>query len=295
MIEAPHFSSAGARKSADLALPEEFFDGTVNGPVMHEAVKVFLANQRQGTAATKTRGLVSGGNQKPWKQKGTGRARQGSIRAPNWPGGGKVFGPQPRDYRLGMPKKVKQLARKSALNARAAEGGLYVVERFEQQSPRTKELVALLEKLGVDGKKVLFLTHGVSEALYLSARNLAKVDVLPYSDASAYDIIWAEVVVVEEPALSGERAEPFVRTFVPAPKTTPEAAAPRPKKAVVKKAAARAAKADKAEKKATKKAAKPAAEKKAGKPKAGKKAAPKKAADKKPAAKKAAPKKKGGK
>src|SRR5512143_2865512 len=253
MIEAPHFSPAGARKSADLALPEEVFDGTVNGPVMHEAVKVFLANQRQGTHATKTRGLVSGGNQKPWKQKGTGRARQGSIRAPNWPGGGKVFGPQPRDYRLGMPKKVKQLARKSALNARAAEGALYVVERFEQQSPRTRELVALVESLGIAGKKVLFLTHGVSEALYLSARNLPKVDVLPHSDASAYDIIWAEVVVVEEPALSGERAEPFVRTFVPSPKTSPDAE-PRVKKAVVKKAAAKAAKADKAEKKTTKKA-----------------------------------------
>lgn len=295
MIEAPHFSPAGARKSAAFALPEELFDGTVNGPVMHEAVKVFMANQRQGTAATKTRAFVSGGNQKPWKQKGTGRARQGSIRAPNWPGGGKVFGPEPRDYRLGMPKKVKQLARKSALNARAAEGALYVVERFEQRSPKTKELVGLLETLGLGGRKVLFLTHGVSEALYLSARNLPRVDVLPFSDAAAYDVLWCEVVVVEEPALAGEPAEPLVRSFVPTVKTerpVREKQAAPPKRAAaaakVEKKATR--KAEKATKKSEKAGKKPAAKKTpAKKPAAGKPAA------KKPAAKKAAPKKKGGK
>jgi large subunit ribosomal protein L4 len=286
MIEAPHFSPAGAKKSGGYRLPAEFFDGTVNGPVLHEAVTVYLANQRQGTAATKTRGLVSGGNQKPWKQKGTGRARQGSIRSPLWPGGGTTFGPQPRDYRLSMPRKVKQLARRSALNARAAEGNLYVVERFEQQSPKTRELVGLLEKLGVADQKVLILTHGVSEALVLSARNLPRVDVLPYSDASAYDVLWATVVLAEEPALAGEPAQPFVRALVPGPKAVPAVREPKPKKAAVKKAAAKAEKTAKAEKKATKKAAqKPAAEKKA----------PKAKAAKKPAAKKAAPKKKGGK
>jgi large subunit ribosomal protein L4 len=288
MIEAPHFSPAGARKNAGFALPEPFFDGTVNGPVMHEAVKVYLANQRQGTHATKTRSLVSGGNQKPWKQKGTGRARQGSTRSPLWPGGGKVFGPQPRDYRLDIPRKVKQLARKSALNARAAEGNLFVVEQFEQQSPRTRDLVALLEKLGVAEQKVLVLTHGVSEALYLSARNLPRVDVLPFTDASAYDVIWAEVVVVEEPALAGEPAVPFVRSFTPAPK---QASEPRPARAAKPKAekpkAEQAAKPEKP--KAEKPVAKAKAAKKAVKPK-GEKAAPKAKA-----AKKAAPKKKGGK
>jgi large subunit ribosomal protein L4 len=296
MIEAPHFSPAGARKSAAFALPESFFDGTVNGPVMHEAVKVYLANQRQGTHATKTRSFVSGGNQKPWKQKGTGRARQGSIRSPLWPGGGKVFGPQPRDYRLDIPRKVKQLARKSALNARAAEGNLYVVERFEQQSPKTRDLVALLEKLDVAGRKVLVLTHGVSEALYLSARNLPRVDVLPFNEASAYDVIWAEVVVVEEPALAGEPAVPFVRTFTPSPKEAPAPRAARPAKPKAEKPkaekAAKAGKPARAERTATRakaaKAAKPKAEK-AAKPKA------QKAAPKAKAAKKSAPKKKGGK
>ncbi|MDH4131997.1 MAG: 50S ribosomal protein L4 [Gemmatimonadota bacterium] len=283
MIEAPHFSPAGARKSGAFPLPEAFFDGTVNRPVLHEAVTAYLANQRQGTAKTKTRSFVSGGNQKPWKQKGTGRARQGSIRSPLWPGGGKVFGPQPRDYRITMPRKVKQLARRSALNARAAEGSLYVVERFEQQSPKTRELVALLEKLGVAERKVLLLTHGVSEALVLSARNLPKVEALPYADAAAYDVLWAEVVIVEEPALAGESPVPFVRRFVPAPRDGAKAPAERP---------ARAAKAEKP--KAEKK---PVAKKAAAKPKAAK-AAPKakpKPAARKSAAKKPAGKKKGGK
>jgi hypothetical protein len=215
-----------------------------------------------------------------------------------WPGGGTVFGPQPRDYRLEIPRKVKQLARKSALNARAAEGNLFVVERFEQQSPKTRELVALLEKLGVGDRKVLVLTHGVSEALYLSARNLPRVDVLPFSDASAYDVIWAEVVVVEEPALAGEPAVPFVRSFTPVTRTAPAVRAPRVAKPKTEKPKSEKAvkaekkKSDKAEKTAAKaaKAAKPKAEKKAAKPKAVKKAAPKAKT-----VKKAAPKKKGGK
>ena len=108
MIEAPHFSSAGAKKKA-VQLPEMLFDGTVNEDVLHRAVVTYLANQRQGTHATKARAFVSGGNQKPWRQKGTGRARQGSTRAPHWRHGGIVFGPHPRDYRRGIPKKMRQL------------------------------------------------------------------------------------------------------------------------------------------------------------------------------------------
>src|SRR2546427_8215771 len=123
MIEAPHFSAAGAKKK-NVRLPETLFDGTVNEDVMHRAVVTFLSNQRQGTHATKTRRFVTGGNQKPWRQKGTGRARQGSTRAPHWRHGGIVFGPHPRSYRLGIPKKMRQLAKKSALNARAREGAL---------------------------------------------------------------------------------------------------------------------------------------------------------------------------
>ena len=209
MLEAPHYSSAGARRDAAFALPEDVFDGTVNEPVLHQAVKVFLNNQRQGTAATKTRSFVSGGNQKPWKQKGTGRARQGSTRAPHWRGGGTVFGPHPRDYRTEIPRKVKQLARKSALNARAREGALHVVERFAFRKPRTAQLAALLASLELEGRKALVLTAGTNSNVYLSGRNLPTVEVLPYAEASAYDILWSDAVVVEEGALTGVEPEPL--------------------------------------------------------------------------------------
>src|SRR6266542_5159027 len=160
MLEAPLYSAAGARQKAAFALPGDLFDGTVHEPVLHQAVKTFLGNQRQGTAMTKSRSFVSGGNQKPWKQKGTGRARQGSTRAPHWRGGGIVFGPHPRDYTTGSPRKVKQLARRSALNARARESGLHVIERLAFRTPKTKQMAELLAKLGVADRKVLVLTAG---------------------------------------------------------------------------------------------------------------------------------------
>jgi len=202
MIEAPHFSAAGAKKKA-VQLPEALFDGTVNEDVLHRAVVTYLANQRQGTHSTKTRSFVSGGNQKPWRQKGTGRARQGSTRAPHWRHGGIVFGPQPRDYRLGIPKKVRQLARKSALNARAREESLFVVDALAYEQPKTSVLAELLGKLGVAGKKVLVLTAGQEHAnnVYLSGRNIPKVHVMRFSDVTAYEILWSDAVVVELAAL----------------------------------------------------------------------------------------------
>lgn len=215
MLEAPHYSAAGARRSARFALPADYFDGTVNEPVLHQAVRAYLNNQRQGTHQTKTRGLVSGGNQKPWRQKGTGRARQGSIRAPHWRGGGTVFGPHPRDYRTGIPRKVRQLARRSALNARAREGALHVVERFAFQAPKTRQLVELLDKLGLGGRKVLILTAGHNPNLYLSGRNIPGVRVMRYADASAYDVLWSDAVVVEEGAITG--VVPEVEELPPAP------------------------------------------------------------------------------
>lgn len=284
MIEAQYFSAAGAKRSAAFELPTEFFDGTVNEPVLHQAVKVYLNNQRQGTAKTKTRSFVSGGNQKPWKQKGTGRARQGSTRAPHWRGGGVVFGPIPRDYRTDIPRKVKQLARKSALNARAREGALHVVERFAFRRPKTAQLAALLASLGLDGRKVLLLTAAANEPLYLSGRNIPTVDVMPYPEASAYDILWAEAVVVEEGALTGVVPEPLADE--PEEAVSPKA----PKRSAVK--AAKTAKTAKTAKKTEAKAAK----KSATKAKAAKKSSAK--AAKKPAKKPAAkpkPKKKGDK
>jgi large subunit ribosomal protein L4 len=272
MLEAAHYSAAGARHKSPFALPKDYFDGEVNEPVLHSAVRAFLNNQRQGTAATKTRSFVSGGNQKPWKQKGTGRARQGSSRAPHWRGGGVVFGPSPRSYETDLPKKVKQLARRSALNARAREGALHVVEAIAFATPKTSLLVELLGKLGIAETKVLVLTATHRPAVWLSGRNLPKVDVLQYTEATAYDILWADQVVIEEAALTGSEV-----VANPAAPVVVGKASKAAKKAPAKKV--------KAEAKAAKKAAKPKAERKA--PKA-------KAAAKKPVAKKAAPKKKKG-
>jgi large subunit ribosomal protein L4 len=275
MIEAPHYTSAGARNAAAFALPAEYFDGTVNEPVLHQAVRAYLNNQRQGTAATKTRSFVSGGNQKPWKQKGTGRARQGSTRAPHWRGGGIVFGPQPRDYTTAVPRKVKQLARRSALNARAREGALHVVERLAFRQPKTSQLAELIETLGLAGGKVLVLTAGHNPNAYLSGRNIPTVEVLSYADASAYEILWSDAVVVEEGALTGVAPEPLPEE----PEAETAAASERPTKRAARRAAAKPAKTS-----AKKSSARPA-----------KKAAPKTTAKKSSAkpAKKPAPKKKG--
>jgi large subunit ribosomal protein L4 len=207
MIEALHYSATGAKQKA-VRLPAALFDGTVNEHALHRAVVTYLANQRQGTHDTLTRSEVSGGNQKPWRQKGTGRARQGSIRAPHWRHGGIVFGPHPRDYRRGIPKKLRQLAKKSALNARARETALVVVDPLEYEKPKTKTLADLLAKLGVAEKKVLVLTAGAAAAhnVYLSGRNIPNVRVMRFADATAYEVLWSDTVVVELPALTGAEA-----------------------------------------------------------------------------------------
>src|SRR3954466_11471486 len=153
-LRASAFTAQGTSRDA-VALPETLFDGTTNVPVMHQAVKAYLANQRQGTASTKIRKYVTGGNQKPWKQKGTGRARQGSTRAPQWVGGGTVFGPTPRPYDEYVSRQVRALAKKSALNARANEGAIYVIDAFDFEAPRTSAILNLIGKLDVATKKVL--------------------------------------------------------------------------------------------------------------------------------------------
>src|SRR5437762_10477839 len=165
-FQAPAFTSKGTSRDK-VALPAPLFDGTVHMPAMHQAVKAFLANQRQGNAATKIRKYVTGGNQKPWKQKGTGRARQGSTRAPHWVGGGTVFGPIPRSYAQYVPRQVRALARKSALNARARENALFVIDRFEYDAPKTSRLQALVARLGLSDKKVLILTEGSKQNVFL--------------------------------------------------------------------------------------------------------------------------------
>src|SRR5215212_7757764 len=142
-FEAAAYTAQGTERER-VPLPADLFDGTVNVPVMHRAVKAYLANQRQGNAKTKKRGEVSGGNSKPWKQKGTGRARQGSTRAPHWVGGGTVFGPTPRSYAQYVPKKVRALARKSAFNTCAREHAIIIVDAFDFDAPKTSQLVSFL-------------------------------------------------------------------------------------------------------------------------------------------------------
>jgi large subunit ribosomal protein L4 len=248
----------------------------VNMPVMHQAVKAYLANQRQGNAATKIRKYVVGGNQKPWKQKGTGRARQGSIRAPNWVGGGTVFGPIPRSYAQYVPRQVRALARKSALNARARENAIYVIDLFDFDAPKTSRLKGLIDRLGATDQKVLILTDGVKTNVFLSGRNLPTVHVMPYSDVSTYHILWSDVVLIESGAL-GQSLDPIAE----------ERIAERPARVTKNAAVKKTTKAAAAP--AAKKAAKKAPAKKAAK--AAKKSSPKKAAPKKSAAKKSAKKK----
>ena len=280
-FEAAAYTALGTPREK-VSLPQATFDGTVNVPVMQQAVKAQLANQRQANASTKTRGFVAGGNQKPWKQKGTGRARQGSIRAPNWPGGGTVFGPHgDRNYSQALPKQVRALARKSALNARARENAVLVIDQFAYDAPKTSQLHQLLARLGVAHQNVLILTDGVKPNVYLSGRNLPQVRVMPYSDASTYDLLWSDVVLVEASAIGqtlapvAEKAVEKVKVKKTGTPKTPKArkAAETSKKATAKKAAVKKAPAKKAP--AKKAAAKPAAAKKA------------------PAKKAAAPKKKG--
>jgi large subunit ribosomal protein L4 len=205
-FQAPAFTAKGTSRDR-VALPSELFDGTVHMPAMHQAVKAFLANQRQGNASTKIRKYVVGGNQKPWKQKGTGRARQGSIRAPHWVGGGTVFGPKPRSYAQYVPRQVRALARKSAFNARARENAIVVIDVFDFEAPKTKLMTALVDRVGGTEKKVLVLTHGAKPNVFLSGRNLPNVHVMPYSDVSTYHILWSDLVVIEESALNGETAD----------------------------------------------------------------------------------------
>jgi large subunit ribosomal protein L4 len=272
-VSVPVYSAYGTARE-NVALPAELFDGTVNVPVMHQAVKAYLANQRQGNAATKTRRWVTGGNQKPWKQKGTGRARQGSIRAPHWVGGGTVFGPIPRSYAEYVPRQVRALARKSAFNARANEGGIIVIDSFTYDAPSTKRLVALLDSLEVADKKVLILTDGVKQNVFLSGRNLPAAHVMPYSDVSTYHLLWSDVVLIESSAI-GFSMQPLGETPPAIERKTPVRSVPAVTKSAKKPAKAKdAAKTTKAagakaEAKASKRpAAKAAAEESAEAPKA---------------------------
>jgi large subunit ribosomal protein L4 len=183
-----------------IELREDIFGVEPNKSVMHQALVRQLANARQGNASTKTRGQVSGGGRKPWRQKGTGRARQGSTRAPHWKGGGVVFGPHPRSYRQRMPRQMRRLALKSALSAKAAENQIRVIESFSLDAPKTREVDALLESLNC-ATTALILLPQADEMITRSARNLAGVKTLRTGYLNVRDLLGYDFLVMTQEAL----------------------------------------------------------------------------------------------
>jgi large subunit ribosomal protein L4 len=204
-----------------VELPAELFNVQANIPLMHQVVVAQQAAARQGTHATKTRGMVSGGGIKPWRQKGTGRARQGSRRAPQWTGGGVVHGPQPHGYAQRTPKKMIAAALRGALSDRAREGRIHVVDDFGTGKPSTK---AALQKLAtVPGARVLVVLTRDEDIAWLSLRNLAEVHILSYDQLNAYDVLVADDVVFSAAALDAFVAGPARGKSVKAVATESEA------------------------------------------------------------------------
>ena len=187
-------------KVKDIKLNDEIFNVEANEIVLKKAIDLQLASLRQGTAKTKTRAEVSGGGRKPYNQKGTGNARQGSIRAPHYRGGGVAFGVSPRSYTFKMNKKERMLALRSALTIKAKEKAITVVENLEVESLKTKDLKAMLNTMKLNGK-VLFICSSDAEKLYMASRNLSNVLVLLSNELNVYDIINAEHIVVDEEAM----------------------------------------------------------------------------------------------
>jgi len=186
--------------AGEIALPEGAFDGPVRRHLLYEVVNMQRANRRAGTAATKTRGAVSGGGKKPWRQKGTGRARAGSIRSPIWVGGATIFGPQPRDYSYRLPASARKSALRSALALKVREGRLLVVEAIDIPDGKTKSVVQMLETLGLTS--ALIVTEGPNPMLERGARNLPKVKVLRAEGANVEDILRYQHLVLTRAAVA---------------------------------------------------------------------------------------------
>ena len=187
--------------TGSVNLPEAIFGLPVRKDILHTSVINFLANQRQGTHSTKTKGLVSGGGKKPWKQKHTGRARAGSIRSPLWRGGGTIFGPQPRDYSYRLPKSLKRRAVGEAFSAKVSDGAMTIVDTIAVEKPRTKEVVKILRNLGLEGKSVLIVLPEKDDNILLSARNIPGVKVSRVADLNPYEILTHETILITKGAL----------------------------------------------------------------------------------------------
>ncbi len=192
----------GTSAGEKVELSDKIFGIEPNDHAIYLVVKAHLANQRQGTHKAKERSEVRGGGKKPWKQKGRGGARAGTTRSPLWIGGGTIFGPRPRDYRQELPKKVKKLARRSALSYKAKDDQLIIIEDFNFDAPKTKDFANIITSLKIDGKKTLMLTGENNNAVYKSGRNIPKVQILEAAKASTYDILNNQVLILQKSAVS---------------------------------------------------------------------------------------------
>ena len=200
-MKAKAYSTTGKARAADFELPDALFDGDVNEGVLHQVITAHQANQRQGTHATKTRYTVRGGGRKPFRQKGTGRARQGTRRAPHYAGGGVVFGPTPRQYDKRMPKRMRRLALVGALTSKFDDGVIKVVNDLELDEIKTRQLLGHLSSLEASGK-VLVVEDGKNEALELSARNVPGLVVIRSDSLNIVDVIDADAIVITKPSIS---------------------------------------------------------------------------------------------
>jgi len=180
--------NTSGKQVGEIELSENIFGANVNVEAMHQVVKMYLANQRQGTQSALTRAEVSGGGIKPWRQKGTGRARHGSIRSPQWRHGGTVFAPKPRSYRYSVPKKIKRIAMKSALSSKVNDNNIVVIEELNFDAPKTKQVVSLLENLKVDSKTLIVIAEN-NENVVKSARNIEGVKTAFVNTLNVYDIL----------------------------------------------------------------------------------------------------------
>ncbi|GFP77869.1 MULTISPECIES: 50S ribosomal protein L4 [Clostridium] len=188
------------QKVGDFQLNENVFGVEINEHAMHQVVVALLANKRQGTQSAKTRAEVSGGGIKPWRQKGTGRARQGSTRSPQWAHGGIVFAPKPRSYRVSIPKTMRRVAMKSALSSKVVDNSLLVLEGLDFETPKTKQVISLLNAL--EAKKTLIVTAESNENVYKSARNIPGVAVVPVNNINVYDLLKYDKLVITKDAVA---------------------------------------------------------------------------------------------
>jgi len=191
----------GSKSEEKIDLRDEIFSIEPSDHAIYLDVKAYLANQRQGTHKSKERGEVAGGGKKPWRQKGRGGARAGTSRSPLWVGGGTIFGPRPRDYRQKINKKLKSLARKSALSYKAKSEQVFVVKDFNFDEPKTQKFVEILKSMNFENKKLLLLTKGKLENVYKSGRNIPKVYVLEAAKASTYELVNNQVLLIQQGAL----------------------------------------------------------------------------------------------